>query len=90
MIEVEFFGLVRKYAGVASASVDVQAPHTSLQSVLDQLTEQFPQLAGNCIDDHRLAPGFVANVDGDRFLCDPQTAIADGSSLLIMSSDAGG
>jgi len=83
---VELFGIPRARAGVASTS----AEGDSLGEVLADLSVRFPELAATCIDGPTLRPGFTANLDGQRFLTDPETCLADGDRLLLMSLDAGG
>ncbi len=89
MVFVEFFGIPRQRAGVASATVSVDQP-ACLADVLDDLSRQFPEFGRTCLAENRLAAGTSANLDGEHFVADPQTPIRDGQSLLIMSADAGG
>jgi molybdopterin converting factor small subunit len=37
-----------------------------------------------------LHPSIVANLNGDEFVSDPDTPLADDDRLLILSADAGG
>ena len=85
-ITVELYGIARRRAGTANAT----AAGRCLGDVLADLARQFPELAEACFDGGRLKPGFVANVDGDRFVSDPQTPLGGETSLLILSADAGG
>ena len=89
-IQIEFFGIPRQRAGVESATVEIDGTRASLGDVVERVASQFPTLAQECFDGRRLLPGFSANIDGNRFVTDPQTLLRDGSSLLIMSADAGG
>ena len=88
-IRVEFYGIPRRRAGVAAVSLPA-AGVRSLREVLALLAESLPELASACFDGDRLRPGYVANLRGDRFVCDPQTPIEPGDSLLILSADVGG
>ena len=45
---------------------------------------------GDLIDGDRLHPSLAANLNGDQFVCDPATPLAEGDRLLILSADAGG
>ena len=38
----------------------------------------------------QLQPGYVANINGQHFVSDPETLLDDHTCLLIMSADAGG
>ncbi|MGE0610112.1 MAG: MoaD/ThiS family protein [Pirellulales bacterium] len=85
-IQVEFFGIPRQRAGVASATV----AGDSLRQVLAELATRFPALAETCLLPSRLRPGYLANLNGQRFLSDPDTPLQSGDALLILSADAGG
>lgn len=88
-IRVEFYGIPRRRAGVAQTCVQVSGV-PSLGSVLEQLAAQYPLLQRDCISDRRLRPGYSASIDGKQFVADPDTRLPQDTSLLIMSSDAGG
>jgi molybdopterin converting factor small subunit len=85
-ITVEFFGVPRERCGVAATTV----PGDRLGTVLRSLEKCFPALATDCLASGRLRPGFAANLNGERFVSDPDTPLRDGDTLLIMSADAGG
>lgn len=85
-VSVEFFGVVRERAGAAGATSD----GSCLGDVLSDLAKRFPRLAAECFDGRRLASGYVASVAGQRFVSDPETPLAAGDSLLLLSLDAGG
>jgi molybdopterin converting factor small subunit len=85
-ITVEFFGIPRQRAGVAATTVQA----AQLGEVLTRLERRFPQLAETCLTEGRLRPGYVANLNGERFVTDPTTPLKPGDSLLILSADAGG
>ena len=89
-IRVEFYGIPRHRAGVAATTVEVAAAPATLNDVFRQLGERFPALARDCFDQDRLSDGYVANVNGVRFVTDATTPLPDGSCLLILSADAGG
>ena len=87
MIDVELFGIPRHRAGVAKTTVSAS-----------RLAEAIVELAGRYSDlneiglgpDGRLGGSVAVNLNGDRFITDPDTPLADGDVLLIMSADAGG
>jgi hypothetical protein len=37
-----------------------------------------------------LRPGYLASIDGERFVRDPAETIVEGNSVLILSAEAGG
>lgn len=85
-VRIEFYGIPRDRAGVATA--DVQA--ASLGELIRAMVIQFPTFDGQLIAADRLLPAYVANINGERFVNDPQTPLADGDCVLILSADAGG
>jgi molybdopterin converting factor small subunit len=89
-MHVEFFGVPRERAGVAS--LDVEAG--TLGQLWTTLAAQIPSL-GNLIcadglNPARPTPSVVANLNGDRFVSDPGTPLKESDSVLILSADAGG
>lgn len=85
-IRVELFGIPRHRAGVGATT----AAGSRLDEVLADLSRRFPKLAEACLNVGRLRPGYLANVNGDRFVNDPATPLRPGDCLLILSADAGG
>jgi molybdopterin converting factor small subunit len=85
-ITVELFGIPRQRAGTAQLVVDAGR----LGELLADLGRRYPALAADCLDGPRLKTGFVANLGGERFISDPQTPLAAGDHVLILSADAGG
>ena len=84
-ITVELFGIARRCAGVAQTRPKARGS-----------TKCWPTwpgasaLAEECFADAGLRQGYMANLNGARFVTDPATVIAPGDSLLILSTDAGG
>ncbi len=85
-VAVELFGIPRARAGVAQTS----ATGNDLGDVLADLAARFPQLAQSCINGRTLRTGFIANLGADRFVTSPDTPLADGDTILLLSLDAGG
>jgi len=85
-ITVELFGIPRERAGVA----ETQAEGARLDQVLADLARRFPRLAADCFARDGLQKGYLANLNGQRFVSDPATVIRPGDQLLILSADAGG
>lgn len=84
-MQVEFFGVPRERAGVSELEVHAD----TLGQLLGTLAERVPSLS-EIIQHGRLHPAFVANLNGDRFVTDPDTPLDAGDSVLILSADAGG
>ena len=57
--------------------------------MLDALVMQCPSL-GELITPQGLHPSLSANLNGDGFVSDPDTPLAKGDRLLILSADVGG
>ena len=84
-MHVEFFGVPRERAGVSALEVHAD----TLGQLLGMLARRMPSLS-EIIQDDRLHPAFVANLNGDRFVTDPGTPLQGDDSVLILSADAGG
>jgi len=85
-VAVELFGIPRARAGLARTT----AVGDNLGDVLADLATKHPQLADACIDGRSLRPGFVVNLSAERFVTSPDTPLAEGDTVLLMSLDAGG
>jgi molybdopterin converting factor small subunit len=85
-IVVEFYGIARQRAGVERTAVAAD----SLGGAIELLAERFPQLAATCFQGNQLHAAYTANLNGERFVRDSDTPLADGDVLLILSADAGG
>ncbi len=87
---VEFYGIPRQRSGTARTTIEWGADNARLGDLLTLLGDRYPRLSEACIDGRRLRRGCVANIDGRRFVTDPETPLVAGQSLLIMSADVGG
>jgi molybdopterin converting factor small subunit len=84
-MHVEFLGIPRERAGVSELVIEAD----TLGQVLRTLGEQFPALR-DLITADRLHPSIAANLNGDTFIKDPATRLAEDDRLLILSADVGG
>ena len=84
-MHVEFLGVPRERAGVAELEVQAE----TLGQLLATLAARIPTL-GELIVIDRLHPACVANLNGDQFVSDPATPLADQDRILILSADVGG
>jgi molybdopterin converting factor small subunit len=82
---VEFLGIPRERAGMAELEIEAD----TLGQLLESLVMRCPALA-ELITVDRLHPSLAANLNGDEFVSDPATPLADDDRLLILSADAGG
>lgn len=85
-VTVEFYGIPRRRAGVASVEVEA----ATLGELCTAVARLLPAFGESCLDGDRLRLGYVANVDGERFTTEPTTPLADGSHVLLLSADVGG
>ena len=82
-MQVEFFGVPRERAGIARLSVQAQ----NLGELWEKLAAQIPSFGGLL---EFQPPVMLANLNGDRFISDPATPLAESDCILILSADAGG
>ena len=82
---VEFLGIPRERAGISELEVEAE----TLGQLLGTLAERCPALS-ELITNERLHPSIAANLNGDAFVSDPATRLAEDDRLLILSADAGG
>ena len=87
-VRVEFFGMPRQRAGLAT--VDVEVASLTLGDVLVAAGKQLPEFARTCLEGSHLKPGLLANINGRRFTTDTQTVLADQDGVLILAADVGG
>lgn len=79
-VEVEFYGIARRRAGVPRTRVTAGTVAEALAAVADA----FPGLA-EVTGNH-----FRVSLAGERFISDYATPLSDGTCLLVFSADAGG
>ncbi len=84
-MHVEFLGVPRERAGISTLEVHA----TTLGQLLGTLAIEVPSLA-ELIVAERLHPSLAANLNGDEFVSDPRTPLAEHDYVLILSADVGG
>jgi molybdopterin converting factor small subunit len=84
-MHVEFLGVPRQRAGISE--LEVQAD--TLGQLLGTLAQRIPSL-GELIGSDGLHSALVANLNGDRFVSDPETPLGENDCVLLLSADAGG
>jgi molybdopterin converting factor small subunit len=80
MVEVEFYGLARRRAGVAGTAVAAD----TVRAALAEVARAFPAL-NDLHGNH-----FLVSINGERFVADVNEPLLAGSRLIIFSADAGG
>jgi molybdopterin converting factor small subunit len=84
-MRVELLGIPRERAGVT----DIELQADTLGQLLTVLIGRFPPL-GDLMSARGFSPSVVANINGDRFVTDPQTPLRADDCVLILSADGGG
>ena len=84
-MRVEFFGVPRQRAGISELEMHAQ----TLGQLLVKIVAEVPSFEEFVVSG-RLHAAFVANLNGDRFVEDPETQLGEGDCVLILSADAGG
>lgn len=82
---VEFLGIPRERAGVS----ELQVHASTLGQLLSTLSTRLPGFSELMVDG-RLHPSIAANLNGDRFVANLDTALSDDDRVLILSADVGG
>ena len=88
-MHVEFLGVPRERAGLSELEMNAE----TLGQLLAALAAQFPSFGKFISIDEQgshLHAAFVANLNGDKFVSDPGTPLAENDWVLILSADAGG
>jgi len=88
-MHVEFFGVPRQRAGLSGLEMNAE----TLGQLLTALAAQIPSFGKFISRDGQgshLHPAFVANLNGDQFVSDPHTPLAENDRVIILSADAGG
>ena len=90
-VKVELFGTPRIHCGTTAVELSVSCP-ANRNSLVAALAEQCPPLVGQGLKEDLtgLDDGYVFNLNGLTFLGEADFILADGDSLLLMSSQAGG
>ncbi len=89
-IHIEFYGVARLRAELAQVEIEDGGDVLTLQEVLVRLASQVPAFANACMQNGELRREYAINCDGQKFVKAPDSPIAKGSTLLILSADAGG
>ena len=84
-MHVEFLGIPRQRVGIPEVEIEAN----TLGQLLGTLATRFPGFR-DLLSQDALHPSVTANLNGDRFISDPQTRLAASDRLLILSADVGG
>ena len=84
-MHVEFFGIPRERAGVAELDIDAATVGELLKALADRLP-RFREL----MTPDGLHSSIAINLNGDLFVNDLNTRLAQHDHVLLLSADAGG
>ena len=84
-MHVEFFGIPRERAGVSEVDIDA----ATVGELLETLADRFPAFR-QLITCDGLHSSIAINLNGDRFVNDPDVPLAKSDRVLLLSADAGG
>ena len=85
-MRIELFGIARARAG--REIVDVTA--ATLADAICALESTCPGLVPDVIDGGRLTDAFLVSLNGERFVRDPATELAEADVLLVLGAQMGG
>ena len=85
-MRIELFGIARARAG--SEAVEVEA--STLSDAFRALAQACPDLEPEVLRDGRLTEHFLASLNGESFVSDPERALTRRDTLLILGAQAGG
>ena len=85
IMHVEFLGIPRERAGLSTLEVEAE----TLGQLWGALAARLPAL-GELITEDGLHPSLAANLNGDDFVSDPATRLAEDDHVLVLSADVGG
>ncbi|HEV3168514.1 MAG TPA: MoaD/ThiS family protein [Isosphaeraceae bacterium] len=85
-VTIELFGVPRLRAGTGCVTITAQTVGEALRG----LGKACPALEGSVLEGGSIHPAYKLSLNGDRFVTDPGTALADGDALLLMAADVGG
>jgi molybdopterin converting factor small subunit len=86
VVTIELFGVPRLRAGREAVLVEA----ASLGQALRALGAACPTLAPSVVEGGRLKPAYLVALNGRQFTADPETPLADGDIVVLLSAGAGG
>jgi molybdopterin converting factor small subunit len=84
-VRIELYGIARARAGTET----IEVPARSVAEAVQALAEACPALVPEVVQGGRLTEGWLASLNGDRFVTE-DTLLGDDDVLVIMGAQAGG
>ena len=85
-VAIELFGVPRLRAGVGKVTVEA----ATVGAALEALARACPTLASSVLVGGALHPAYTLNLNGEQFVTDMATPLADGDTVILLTADAGG
>ena len=82
----ELFGIARARAGKEAVDLDA----ATLGASLRRLAEICPGLVPEIVAEGALTDGYLASLNGERFVNESETALRESDTVLILGAQAGG
>ena len=86
MIAIELYGVPRLRAGTGLLHLEA----STVGQALRELGRVCPALRDSVLRPELLHAVYKLSLNGERFVSDPETPLADGDVLLLLSADVGG
>ena len=86
MVTIELFGVPRLRAGFGRLEVE----GSRLRDALRALAKACPALDGSVIVDGVARAAYKVSLNGESFVTDPETPLAEGDAVLLLAADVGG
>jgi molybdopterin converting factor small subunit len=90
MVHIELYGVPRLRAGTAQLAVEGR----SVGEALGALAHACPALAGTVLQTQgglgHIHRAYRLSLNGERFVTDSTTSLAEGDTLLLLAADVGG
>ena len=86
MVTIELYGVPRLRAGTCRVSLEA----STVSAAIDGLGLACPSLDGAVVARGRVLPAYRLSLNGERFVSDPETPLAPGDVLILLSADVGG
>ncbi len=86
MIAIELYGVPRLRAGTPLLHLEA----STVGQALRELGRMCPALKSSVLRPELMHAVYKLSLNGERFVSDPETPLAEGDVLLLLSADVGG
>jgi molybdopterin converting factor small subunit len=85
-VTLEFYGVARLRTGRETLTVEA----ATVGEALAAMERACPAAAGTLVAAGRLVRHYRLSLNGKEFVSNPETALADGDTMIVLSAEAGG